>query len=308
MKKNCNIVKDLLPLYLDNVCSKESKELIIEHLKECDDCKNYLEELKFNVKSSKNKDVKLFKKIIKKINFKIIRNTIIIICLLLAIYIPVKYYYNNYKFPLEYNKDALILLHKDLYNEKSKKWNFQFSMPKMANVHGISKEIYENGEKVNIIFLTAMSTPNDYLHNVGGGTAPDMDYESINPNEKMKVYYTTEDLEEIKNASNNELEHYLKNATLIFTNDEEESEIICNLNNNEYKFNLTYYKGNGQITNIENDDTLPQDLLCNSASIYKGDYKTIICGIYPIKKDVFEKVNNYMTSLGGSCTEKVIND
>ena len=308
MKKKCNIVKDLLPLYLDNVCSKETEEFVKEHLKECNACQKYLEELKFNVKSAKTKDVKSFKKIIKKINFKIIRNTIIIICLLFAIYIPIKYFCANYKFPLEYNKDVLILLHKDLYNEKTKRWNFQFHMPKMANAYGISKEIYENGEKVNVIFLTAMSTPTDYLHNVGGGTAPDMDYENINPNEKMKVYYTTEELEEIKNASNNELEHYLKNATLIFSNDEKKSEISCNLNNKEYKFNLTYYNENGQITNIENDDTLPQDLLCNSASIYKGDYKTIICGIYPLKEDVFEKANNYMTSLGGSCTEKVINN
>ena len=211
MKKKCNIVKDLLPLYLDNVCSKETEEFVKEHLKECNACQKYLEELKFNVKSAKTKDVKSFKKIIKKINFKIIRNTIIIICLLFAIYIPVKYFCANYKFPLEYNKDVLILLHKDLYNEKTKRWNFQFHMPKMANAYGISKEIYENGEKVNVIFLTAMSTPTDYLHNVGGGTAPDMDYENINPNEKMKVYYTTEELEEIKNASNNELEHYLKN-------------------------------------------------------------------------------------------------
>ena len=48
MKKECNIVKDLLPLYLDDVCSNESKELVLNHLKNCDECQKELENLKIN--------------------------------------------------------------------------------------------------------------------------------------------------------------------------------------------------------------------------------------------------------------------
>ena len=38
MKTNCKVIEDLLPLYIDEVCSDESKRLVEEHLKECDAC------------------------------------------------------------------------------------------------------------------------------------------------------------------------------------------------------------------------------------------------------------------------------
>ncbi len=38
MKTNCKVIEDLLPLYIDEVCSDESKRLVEEHLEECDAC------------------------------------------------------------------------------------------------------------------------------------------------------------------------------------------------------------------------------------------------------------------------------
>ena len=46
MKCKCGIIKDLLPLYVDHVCSDESKELIDEHLLECEKCKSYMDSLR----------------------------------------------------------------------------------------------------------------------------------------------------------------------------------------------------------------------------------------------------------------------
>lgn len=46
MKISCEIIKDLLPLYLDRVCSNDSKALIEEHLAECDSCKAELQAMK----------------------------------------------------------------------------------------------------------------------------------------------------------------------------------------------------------------------------------------------------------------------
>ncbi|MCL1802617.1 MAG: zf-HC2 domain-containing protein [Eubacteriaceae bacterium] len=43
MKAPCEVIKDLLPLYHDGVCSDESKSLVDEHLKICDSCKAELE-------------------------------------------------------------------------------------------------------------------------------------------------------------------------------------------------------------------------------------------------------------------------
>ena len=39
MKVKCAVINDLLPLYVDDVLSKESRELIEEHIRECESCR-----------------------------------------------------------------------------------------------------------------------------------------------------------------------------------------------------------------------------------------------------------------------------
>lgn len=41
---NCGIVRDLLPLYEDGLCSKESRKAVEEHLKSCETCRKLLPE------------------------------------------------------------------------------------------------------------------------------------------------------------------------------------------------------------------------------------------------------------------------
>lgn len=41
MNYPCNLLQDLLPLYLDGVCSEESKIAVEQHLSECPGCKEY---------------------------------------------------------------------------------------------------------------------------------------------------------------------------------------------------------------------------------------------------------------------------
>lgn len=43
---HCNIVKDLLPSYVDELVSKETKELVEGHISNCASCKDYLQEMK----------------------------------------------------------------------------------------------------------------------------------------------------------------------------------------------------------------------------------------------------------------------
>ncbi len=43
---NCDIVKDLIPLYIDGCCSEESKNAVEEHIRDCDDCKKLVEDMK----------------------------------------------------------------------------------------------------------------------------------------------------------------------------------------------------------------------------------------------------------------------
>ena len=46
MKTDCEIIQDLLPLYVDDICSEKSRELVDEHLRECTECGSLLDRLK----------------------------------------------------------------------------------------------------------------------------------------------------------------------------------------------------------------------------------------------------------------------
>lgn len=42
---SCELIKDLLPLYADGICSQESKKAVEEHIKNCSDCSDELEKI-----------------------------------------------------------------------------------------------------------------------------------------------------------------------------------------------------------------------------------------------------------------------
>ncbi len=48
MKYSCEIIRDLLPLYIDDVASPSSRQMVEQHLTECADCQNILSRLKNN--------------------------------------------------------------------------------------------------------------------------------------------------------------------------------------------------------------------------------------------------------------------
>ncbi len=65
MKLSCEVIKDLLPLYYDKVCSKESCSLVEEHLTQCPQCANELQKLKMDLEKPpvSEGDVKTMKRI-----------------------------------------------------------------------------------------------------------------------------------------------------------------------------------------------------------------------------------------------------
>jgi hypothetical protein len=48
--KQCEVIQDLLPLYIDNVCSEESRRMVSEHLESCDECKSLYDNMIESVK------------------------------------------------------------------------------------------------------------------------------------------------------------------------------------------------------------------------------------------------------------------
>ncbi|MBE6751790.1 MAG: zf-HC2 domain-containing protein [Ruminococcaceae bacterium] len=67
-KINCSLIKDLLPLYIDDLCSKETTEIVGNHLEICEDCNKEYETLKTEpkVKPQQDNSQELIKKVNKK--------------------------------------------------------------------------------------------------------------------------------------------------------------------------------------------------------------------------------------------------
>lgn len=96
MKKECDIVEDLLFGYVDNTLKEGSKELVEKHLKTCQNCKEILEDIKKDEdKGTENKEVEGLKKVNKKMKNKklilFIITTIFSLFVILNVMVFVKY-------------------------------------------------------------------------------------------------------------------------------------------------------------------------------------------------------------------------
>ena len=76
MKTECSVVRDLLPLYVEDMVSTETAQYVNEHLKNCNECQAELANLKEGAElsaietnvSPKSYDAKPFKKMMKRMN------------------------------------------------------------------------------------------------------------------------------------------------------------------------------------------------------------------------------------------------
>lgn len=97
MNYPCGIIRDLLPLYIDDVCNEESKQAVQNHLSECEKCRNYYEAMKSTEDFVENKrdateesKVNSLKNVKNRINKKI-RN--IILCAITAVLVVIVGFY-----------------------------------------------------------------------------------------------------------------------------------------------------------------------------------------------------------------------
>ena len=100
-KIDCNLIRDLLPLYIDDVVSDETKIIIERHLLECDDCNTELTLLRKDCTVPLDIDTSSFKKVKK--NLKLKKIYIALICIsLTAIFCIMGFFFwrNNIGVPL----------------------------------------------------------------------------------------------------------------------------------------------------------------------------------------------------------------
>lgn len=105
MKKiSCDVIRDLLPLYKDNVCSDASKDMVEEHLTDCESCREYYEQMDASlpaVSQAKEETAQIktdwafFKKLSKKLTYRHILTaggTAVALILVYTLYTPTSPY------------------------------------------------------------------------------------------------------------------------------------------------------------------------------------------------------------------------
>lgn len=144
MKNNCEIIRDLLPLYCDNVCSEASKKLVEEHIDECAECRNEALKIKSEFSSKHIDEEKtksqIFKKIKKKITIKRIVSTVLSVLLTVcALFSGIKII--NRTSPIEYY-DGLVRVYE---TGNSNEIYYTGNENSYHKVNCVQFEITENG-------------------------------------------------------------------------------------------------------------------------------------------------------------------
>jgi len=98
MKKECDMVQDLLFSYSDGVLSEASKAFVEEHLKACKECEKQLEEIQNENKETTKeirKEIDYLKGIERKARWKVIR-VIFLLLILVGVIVALVYYGNRF--------------------------------------------------------------------------------------------------------------------------------------------------------------------------------------------------------------------
>lgn len=249
---DCGIVKDLLPLYADNVCSIESKKLVVEHLADCEACQKELDSYELDIKAKNAIEKEAVKRFKKKTERRIIKK---VISLVLVVVIGAfgafnVYWYFAFKRPFyRYEKMANEYFHE--YKEKN-------ITPITAvlgeeNSYGIDVDEYES-----LGFVASRS--NNYYAN--GGFVET--FANRNGNSKEVCYYDKDSIKgtgiSVQVSKNNKCGYeylvmfeYLvdENGNDIYFYIDEDMKLILNTGEN---YSVNFYHNLGDATEKELQD------------------------------------------------------
>ncbi|MFJ7826663.1 zf-HC2 domain-containing protein [Psychrobacillus sp. NPDC096623] len=212
----CTIIQDVLPLYIDEVVSQDTKEMVDEHLQYCDKCQKEYESMKRDLYIPVENTDSLFNNISKKWRKKkvviSIVSTLVTAIILLVAFLCIFYY----KTVIPYSED-LIKIERQNNNQLVSRY-YGESYAGVNGTHPIPLEI--DGEKKNVSFIyytkTFADSPSRNLIN---------DEKSLNEQEYIfqlpesekvdAVYYVDFDVKKIS-AEKDSWESIIERAVLIW--------------------------------------------------------------------------------------------
>ncbi|TGY44458.1 zf-HC2 domain-containing protein [Clostridium sartagoforme] len=187
MKINCTVIKDILPLYVEEMVSEDTRVLIENHIDECIDCKKEVEEMKtppnipidINTTGFKNVKSKLYREKFNVIIFSIMLTMIISILVINYLSEPNYIQYSNDIVSINTKDNGEIFadfgdkvssynIYKDL-SEDGSSYNYRISTwetlwDKLFNNREIGTVVLNpNGEKITSIYYYSAGQSNDIL-------------------------------------------------------------------------------------------------------------------------------------------------
>lgn len=139
-KRECKVMQDLLPSYVENLTNEETNKFIKEHINNCEECKKLLEsmqkEIRVNGQKPDNREIKFMKKYKRKL--KILSGLI-----LFAVIVYITFVARNF------------IILSSLENKQNKNWNNDNYHVTTYNYHGDSLSIvdlkYKEGKYIQEI-------------------------------------------------------------------------------------------------------------------------------------------------------------
>ena len=240
MKISCDVIRDLLPLYVEDMLSNDSKNIVDEHIEQCESCRDELKKLSGDevhscaVNQIENKSIyDSLNKIRKRISFKIQITVLISVIFTAIVAVGAWDYYDNYRIYMPY-KEAKIKWVKD-------------SMQTSEKYRDVVQVISTDGKSLIIVLNRTHRTSNDSSYSdqiIWKGPNREYSYEDKNGEEKLA------NIEEVYYMSSDAWERYKEREVLIYDIPQDE----FNLEKYQKEFNavkrkskLIWTKSNGFI-------------------------------------------------------------
>lgn len=150
MKNECYVVRDLLPLYLDDLVSDSTREFVAAHLAECDECRAIFEQEQSRSNSFSAMEAVPLKKINQMLNRQKVRSVLIAVVLVVALLLTGFAYLTTPEY-LPYSEDLFTVAEKNgsvliTFNDSVTGFNANSSL------------LDENGRESTLTFLSAWNT------------------------------------------------------------------------------------------------------------------------------------------------------
>ncbi len=159
-KRNCKIIEDLLPAYIDNILSEDTKTFVEEHLKECPNCEQTYKEMTAEIKKEdvqNTENIKIIKKYKRKIKTLKIAVSLVILIIVVVGFGSLASRYAIVKSALikNINYDAKGNYRLEYYEESIERYNYHTTTyvgeNKMKKVKGDKVHEYWENDKHYII-------------------------------------------------------------------------------------------------------------------------------------------------------------